>query len=40
MWLARIVPDKPGYDRRTFVCPDCGDMLIEVVKFRTDRRDP
>jgi hypothetical protein len=24
MWLARIMPDEPGYDLRTFECPECG----------------
>ena len=23
-WLARIEPDRPGYERRTFECPSCG----------------
>jgi hypothetical protein len=34
MWLARIEPDEPGHDRRTFECPRCQDELTEVVKYR------
>jgi transposase-like protein len=34
MWLARIEPDKPDYDRRTFECPECDHSLTEVVKYR------
>jgi transcription elongation factor Elf1 len=33
MWLARIQPDKPGYDRRTFECPVCHDEMVVVVKY-------
>jgi predicted RNA-binding Zn-ribbon protein involved in translation (DUF1610 family) len=31
MWLARIEPDEPGYDRRKFECPECDHELVEVV---------
>jgi hypothetical protein len=34
MWLASIEPDKPGHDRRTFECPKCQEVLVEVVKYR------
>jgi hypothetical protein len=34
MWLARIEPDKPDYDRRTFKCPECDHSLTEVVKYK------
>jgi hypothetical protein len=34
MWLARIEPDEPDHDRRTFECPRCQDELTEVVKYR------
>jgi len=34
MWLARIEPDKPDHDRRTFECPECEHVVTEVVKFR------
>jgi hypothetical protein len=33
MWLARIQPDKPGYDRRTFECPVCHDEMAVVVEY-------
>ena len=25
MWLARIEPDSPGNDKRTFECPVCDE---------------
>lgn len=34
MWLARIEPDRPDHDRRTFECPECENVLTEIVKFR------
>ena len=34
MWLARIEPDQPDYDRRTFECPECDHVLTKIVKFR------
>ena len=34
MWLARIEPDKPDYDKRTYECPVCENVMIEVVKYR------
>jgi hypothetical protein len=33
MWIARIEPDEPGYDRRTFECPECDRELVEVVNM-------
>ena len=34
MWLARIEPDKPDHDKRTYECPACDNVAIEVVKYR------
>jgi hypothetical protein len=34
MWLARIEPDKPGHDLRTFECPRCQNEMTEVVRYR------
>jgi hypothetical protein len=34
MWIARIEPDEPGHDRRTFECPECDHTIIEVVKYK------
>lgn len=34
MWLIRIEPDEPRYDRRTFECPQCAHQLTETVKYR------
>ena len=34
MWLARIEPDEPGHDKRTFECPQCENVVSEVVKYR------
>ena len=31
--LARIEPDSPGYDRRTFECAECGNQETVVAKF-------
>ena len=36
MWLARIEPDIPGHDKRTFECPQCGNVVSETVKYRRD----
>jgi hypothetical protein len=33
MYLARIAPDKPGYDLRTFECPRCQNILRAVAKL-------
>jgi hypothetical protein len=33
MMLARIEPDAPGHDKRTFECAG-GHELSEVVKFK------
>jgi len=33
MWLARVEPDKPGYDRRTFECVHCQrtqELVVEI----------
>jgi predicted RNA-binding Zn-ribbon protein involved in translation (DUF1610 family) len=27
--LARISPDGPGYEARSFECPECGHVVIE-----------
>jgi len=34
MWIARIEPDEPDYDKRTYECPACDNVLIEIVKYR------
>ena len=34
MWLARIEPDRPDHDKRTFECQACGKITSEVVKYR------
>jgi hypothetical protein len=34
MWLTRIEPDSPDYDKRTFECPKCENVVIEIVKYR------
>jgi hypothetical protein len=34
MWLARIEPDKPDHDRRTFECCECDHTDTVVVKYR------
>jgi hypothetical protein len=34
MWLARIEPDKPDHDRRTFECGECDHIETVVVKYR------
>ena len=34
MWLARIEPDEPGHDRRTFECPQCDYLESIVVKYK------
>lgn len=33
MSLARIEPDKPGYDLRTFECSKCDHVVSVVVKI-------
>ena len=32
MWLARIEPVRPNYDKRTFECPACDYVEIAFVK--------
>ena len=34
MYLARIEPEKPGYDLRTFECPRCQHVETAVVQFK------
>ena len=34
MWLARIEPDKPDHDQRTFECWECDYRETFVVKYR------
>jgi hypothetical protein len=34
MWLARIEPDAPGHDKRTYECPTCENVVSETVKYR------
>jgi transcription elongation factor Elf1 len=33
MLLARIEPEKPGYELRTFECPTCEHSMSVVVKI-------
>ena len=33
MYLARIEPEKPGFDLRTFECPRCQHVERTAVKF-------
>jgi transcription elongation factor Elf1 len=33
MYLARIEPEKPGFDLRTFECPRCQHVETVVVNF-------
>ena len=34
MLLARIEPEKPDHDKRTFECPKCNTSESFVVKYR------
>jgi hypothetical protein len=34
MMLARIEPDKPDHDKRTFECSKCDNIESVVVKYR------
>lgn len=34
MWMARIEPDLPDHDKRTFECPQCDHSLTEIVKYK------
>ena len=34
MYLARIEPEEPGHDLRTFECPRCQHIETIVVQFR------
>ena len=34
MWLISIEPDMPDHDRRTFECPRCQHVVVEVVQYR------
>jgi DNA-directed RNA polymerase subunit RPC12/RpoP len=34
MWIARIEPDEPDHERRTFECPECNHSIIEVVQYK------
>jgi transposase-like protein len=41
MMLARIMPARPGYDRRTFECPQCDhlhEVMVETDAFRATQR--
>jgi transposase len=31
--LARVILDKPGFETRTFKCPDCGFEISELAKY-------
>jgi transcription elongation factor Elf1 len=32
MMLARIEPDRPDHDRRTFECANCGHVEVLIAK--------
>jgi len=34
MMLARIEPDEPGHDLRTFECTDCNHYEVVKIRFR------
>ena len=34
MWLARIEPDEPDHDRRTYECAECDHSTTVVVKYK------
>ena len=34
MWLARIEPDEPDHDKRTFECQACLKTITQVVKYK------
>jgi hypothetical protein len=34
MWLSRIEPDRPDHDKRIFECPQCENVVSEIVKYR------
>jgi hypothetical protein len=34
MWLARIEPERPTHDKRTFECPACETSEIALVEFK------
>jgi DNA-directed RNA polymerase subunit RPC12/RpoP len=38
MMLARIEPDTPDRDRRTYECPKCGAEESMVLKYRQNNR--
>ena len=33
MWLVRIEPDVPGYEKRMFECSRCEHLAADVVEF-------
>jgi hypothetical protein len=33
MWIARIEPHEPGYDRRTLKCQRCDTEETKIVKL-------
>jgi hypothetical protein len=35
MTLARIEPDKPGYDLRAFECTKCNNVDQYIVEYET-----
>lgn len=38
MSLVSIEPDEPDHDRRTFECPRCQHVTVEVVRYKNVRR--
>ena len=37
MWLAYIEPDEPDHDKRTFECPACPNVRVEIVRYRSQQ---
>ena len=39
MQLARIEPEKPGYEIHAFVCPTCTQAKNTIAKIKPSSRD-
>jgi hypothetical protein len=37
MLLLLILPDRPGYDQRTYECPRCEHEVTEIMEFKNAR---
>jgi len=40
MWLISIEPDRPKHDRRTFECPRCQEVMVQVVDYGSETEHP